>query len=204
MTLDFNELRQNLAEGARLGFEEIKSNHPNETFYAFALYTHDDADSVEVAACSVERFKRLTEKYPAVDQASLRWSTSEWGAGYEGTRAECMPLFHEAMYEAVQTFGFAQTVGRVMGAMVLALHDLDRAGFFGSAGARKSVTLWCNVTDSENAAWFQDESARRLNPPEAYNVFASEYLVMMKDDIKAARGNRNSVYQAFLESLKQI
>jgi hypothetical protein len=55
--------------------------------------------------------------------------------------------------------------------MIRALADLDKEGFFGTGEARERVTLFCTISDSDDAPGLENESARRLNPAAVYEAF---------------------------------
>ena len=59
--IDFPRLRREIKEAARRAFETIANNHPNEQFYAFALYSDDGAMTVVPATNSEEALRRKTQ-----------------------------------------------------------------------------------------------------------------------------------------------
>lgn len=158
------QARQLLADGVRKAFSELRSQHSDENFYAFALYNDHDGVALDGAANSEEGFRRRTEG--AEDPETLRWSSAEWA--YEG--GFCLPGIYEMISdgEEEEDEDFDKSRGTVFAIMVLALADLEEEGFFGRGEERKKLTVFCTLSDSEHTEWLERESVRRLNPPEVF------------------------------------
>src|SRR6185436_1685591 len=73
-----SEFRTTVRDATRFWFTEIREKHPNEKFYAFALYTDDDAITVCDAANTEEALRRqLTwsgARYPDISESYHRWT----------------------------------------------------------------------------------------------------------------------------------
>lgn len=204
-SFDYGTLRTEMAEGARKAFRRLQAEQPTETFYAFALYTGDDVMGIDAAANSEESYRYGVERAGLTTVSELstaRWSTPEWF--YEGGFADCLPSVYDPETDEPKggADGFAGVVGRVFAAMVLGLEDLDREGLFGIGNTRHGLTLFCSVSDSPHAPWLEDESARRLNPSDVYQVFRDEWLLKDRvDAIAQARRYPSAVYRAFKKTL---
>jgi hypothetical protein len=48
MNFDFQAVQRQHAQGARRAFTRLRAEHGTESFYAFALYTSDDATGVDI------------------------------------------------------------------------------------------------------------------------------------------------------------
>jgi hypothetical protein len=169
VSLDFDTLKRDLKDAAAASIAELRAAHPDEHFYAFALYTDDDAAGISPAANTDEALaKRVAEyKYTkARDVNALRWSTSEWA--YEGFGWEHFKPSYDAMM-AVEVpggrRGFARHRERVLQLMIDVLAALDADGVFGRGAERERVTLLCSITDSDDEIALLDRSVRALNPP---------------------------------------
>src|SRR5437867_1618718 len=55
---EFAKLRPELVKAARRTFEMLRERHPDDQFYAYALYTDDDAGGVTAAAASAQSLQR--------------------------------------------------------------------------------------------------------------------------------------------------
>lgn len=173
--VDFAALRRKMTEAARWAFTEVQENHPKERFYAFALPSDDGAMTVEPAANSEEALERAADGDEDT-LAWMRWSTSEWT--YETEGGDHFNDVYDAInaddrYDEDDEGAFGAFKEKLFETMILALEDLDAKGFFGKGKARSAVTLFCSVTDSEDAEKLEDESARRLNPAAVYRRFAA-------------------------------
>lgn len=174
MTIDAPEFRAAVREAARLAFEDLRAAHPDERFYAFALYTDDGGAGISPAANSEEGLAAKIEEYgDDAEPAYLRWTTSEWaheGVGWERT---------EAVYRAVTEMGDAAEDFDAFHAGVLALMegamaDLDAEGFFGRGEGREAVTLLCSITDSDDAPDYERRTVHALNPPSVIERYEAD------------------------------
>lgn len=174
MTIDAPEFRAAVGEAVRLAFEDLRAAHPDERFYAFALYTDDGAMGVSAAANMEEGLAAKIAAYgDEAEPAYLRWATSEWayeGIGWDRTQG----VYHAitAMGEAAEEFD-AFRAG-VLALMEGVMADLDAAGFFGRGEAREGVTLLCSITDADDAETYERRTVRALNPPSAIERYEAD------------------------------
>lgn len=220
--LDVSALRQEIAQAARRAFLQVRAAHPDEAFYAFALYTDDDAMGVSPAANTEEAYQRRVERYQsdesymqflkehdiAFNPFNYRWGTPEWAYEHDGQdqfqavseRLDAVTGSGEMTLEEYEEFK-----GAVLAAMLLGLKDLDAEGTFGDGPERARITLFCSLSDSATAGWFEEESARRLNPPAVYDVFLEQWSTnsVMAEHLAAHRSAPDAVYQAFRSFLDQ-
>lgn len=179
MTVDAPEFRAAAREAVRLAFEDLRTAHAGERFYAYALYTDDGAAGLSPAANSGEGFAaKLAEYGDDAEHGYLRWSTSEWA--YEGVGWDRM----EAVYQEIGAMGEAANDFDAFRAGVLALMDgvmadLDAEGFFGRGVDREAVTLLCAITDADDSEAFERRTVWALSPSgvaERYEVASLEIL----------------------------
>src|SRR5690606_1777673 len=78
--LKLDDLQASIRDAARHVFTRLRGQHPDETFYAFALYTDDGAMTVVPAANSEEGLAAALEKAQAdpEERSYYRWATAEW------------------------------------------------------------------------------------------------------------------------------
>ena len=179
-SFDFDTLRVQIREAARSAFGALRAQHPGEQFYAMALYTDDGAMTVCPSANSEEAFQRILldgEFTDPADVASARWGTAEWA--YEAVHAErfdapCNRLStHLLTLDDDRAFGAFRS--RLHDTMVQALADLDQEGFFGAGADRQAPTLFCSISDSDEAEALEDRSAEQLNPPAVFAAFKKRW-----------------------------
>jgi len=198
MANDWAHVKQLLKEACRETLNTLRSKHPTERFYAFALYDADDAYCVGPSANSesgyekklryfTERmnetdghFRNWTKKlYPNGCNYSVlpRWSTTEWV--YEGVEfgpfEEARQLL-EAMSTSQAGDDFYVRQARSFGTSVLALKELSDEGFFGAGDSR--IVSFFSVSDNRDAPWLELESARRINPPDPFAKLEPELRLM--------------------------
>jgi hypothetical protein len=182
--MKFHELQMRYRDAARSAVEELRAMKPDETLYAFALYTDDDCCATSAAANTEEALQRKLDKealrlkqageslqkYGGLDY--YRWATGEWD--YEGIGHNGFPSYEEmeAMQEGKSSKAFKRGV---LDAMVGALKELDSAGVFGTGPQREGITLFVTITDCDEAVHIEDRSARRLNPRQIARRFHHRY-----------------------------
>ncbi len=166
--INFDQLQDDLKQATAAAIAELRAAHPDEHFYAFALYTDDDATGVSAAANTEEGLATKLAAYnfatPA-EGAFVRWSTAEWA--YEGFGWD----YFKPAYDQTSTIDHANWLAlrsfrkRMIQVMIDVLAALDADGVFGRGDERAKVTLFCTITDSNRARKLERRSARALNPP---------------------------------------
>jgi len=180
MGVNFNELRVLIRDGAKRAFTSVRDEHPDEQFYAFALYTDDGAMSLLPAANSEQRYQHAVENYGFTDERELkylRWSTAEWayeafGNHFRAVDERFDPPDYDDPNDVAAFVAFQQ---QFHAAIVNALSDLDADGFFGTGDAREKVTVFVTISDSDEAERLERKSVRKLNPRPVYQRFIHRY-----------------------------
>jgi hypothetical protein len=166
MTIDSPELRTLVRTGIAAAFAELRASHPSEHVYAFGLFTDDDASGIVPTANSEEALAALAAKHQRMGAgfvASLRWSWWEWNFGGSFGKQHIQAGYRAIFDMERDDFGaFRQSVLSLMSAV---LSDLDAEGIFGRGADRESITLFCSISDSEEAEELFDRSVQALNPP---------------------------------------
>ncbi len=210
MALDFDKLQRMLADAAVASFGTLRASVPDETFYAFALRTDGSAGGPGPAANTVEYYEEGQYGDPEDiyrkpggededDEFIEAWSVEEWG--YVGKHNE---PFHEAWrcldsHDPAEREDFLTFRARVYGAMIGALRDVDTRGFFGTGKTRRKVVVFCTASDDPHAAWLEQESARRLNPPAAYAPFRGTWKTLTRTAFGRGGFRQNEAYRRFIE-----
>jgi hypothetical protein len=187
--VDFALVRREIRDAARRAFDAVRTAHSDEMFYAFALYSDGSAMTVCPAANTEEGYQRCVERYRADKSymefiashgipfdddclSNFRWGVGEWayceGSDQFGAVYEMINL--DGRYDEEDPNGFVSFNARVWTSMMLGLKDLDAEGYFGTGKARQGVTLLCSGSNSGSDVWFEEESARQLNPPAVYET----------------------------------
>ena len=162
MNFDPAQLSASVRDAARQAFGDLRRAHPDETFYAFALYTDDGWMTIVPAANSEEGFRRATEDDPdPANQKYSRRATAEWA--YEAAGDEYFDAANDLLNappadegtgdgdEAAQAHRYRDEGNALLGGMVEGLRLLDAKGFFGTGAEREKVTLFVSISDSDEA-----------------------------------------------------
>jgi len=182
----FADLRSIFREDAREAYLALVERRPGEHICAFALVTDDDALGAHGVGDTIERRKkRLGAREPRNDAErryhdwEFGWNTGEWDEIYseEHPRTEAPGIGAKEYLTGMMSFqerwssqeGHSEGMFRPnsLRAMVDALADLDGEGLFGKGLARDAITLFVEITDSDDSDAAKLATARMLNPPKA-------------------------------------
>jgi hypothetical protein len=174
MALDFDRVKGLLKEAVRSTLATLRAEHPDETFYGFAIY---DAEGTcpGPSANSEEKWRALVERKNLADDDDrffYRWSSAEWA--YEGVAAEAFDEIGDLL-TSEEPENWLEFQARSFGASIFALKELADEGVFGSGPSR--ITAFFSLSDDELAPWLEWESARRINPPEVFAAFEPEWRI---------------------------
>ena len=156
---DFEQLKNEIREGARQAFTSVRQAHPGKNVNAFALMTDDSAMTVGPVANSEEAWRE------SGGEEDFLWNPSEWsyteGGEFLDIAYRLILPYHQDVPTEVE---FEEFQAGVFEAGIRALEELDGEGFFGTGTARENVVLLFDVTDSD----VPDDMAQRLNTPAMY------------------------------------
>ena len=182
--MNWTELEDDVYQAASAAFTELQTAHPDEQFYAFALYTDSGAMTICPAASSHEALARKFAK-EGIDAADddapyYTWSTSEWP--YEAWEDEhfndiCTRLRESLESEEDHEHFLAQVFQTMTNAMARVRDD----GVFTHGKSGDAPVLFVTLTDDEQAEAVEDASAKTLNSPEVYARFAARYAAGSQD-----------------------
>ncbi|CAB3748325.1 hypothetical protein B7G54_01330 [Burkholderia puraquae] len=176
---DFSDFQRDIADAARATFRALRALHPDEHFYAFALYTDSGAMTVVPAANSVEGLRRIREQQAVPDDDPWYvWGFSEWAyAAAEASpfNAICGKLADDLLSPQFVRSRFSEFSRQLHTEMIGALRLLDREGLFGTGDERAAITLFVSISDDDAAEALENESAKVLNPPAVADAFLRRY-----------------------------
>jgi hypothetical protein len=203
LRIDDDAVRAELREAARRAFTQVRTEQAGEQFYAFALCSDEDAESVCASANTEEGYRRCLQRNEPDRESTeallaesgmtwadytnyYRWNLPEWAyhaTGIQEFRA-LDPLIRDSIHCQTDPDRFDNHRARLYGAMVLAMHDLDSEGFFATGDERHSVVLLCDIVEPPEKYWFAVESAKVLNPPAVFEHFLSQWLAWLSPSDK--------------------
>lgn len=170
-----------IADAARVTYRALLAAHPQDHFYAFALYTDSGAMTVVPAANSDEGLKRVREQMAVGDDEKapeFTWATGEWA--YESAEADsfnplCKRLADTVLGPNLPEAQFDAFFKELQRDMIEALRQLDREGLFRTGAEREKITLFVTISDDNGAEELENQSAQILNPPAVFDRFIKRY-----------------------------
>jgi hypothetical protein len=177
--MDWEKLTADVVAATTAAFGSLISEKSDEHFYAFALYTDEDASTISPSANSIERYEaklRDTGETDEMQIASYKWATANWA--YEAWKAELfMGIFRELENHRKSLPESKANIesykDSVHECMIAALKRMDEDGFF--AKGRENITLFISTSNDDEAFEMENESAKRLNPKQIYLPFLKRY-----------------------------
>jgi uncharacterized protein DUF4303 len=222
--VDFDLLRGRIAEAVAHTFRAVRAAHPTDSIYAFALYTVEDAIGVNPSVNSEEAYRRTVVRETAEEVKTKwlesngislegfllgdhRWSAPAWE--YDCDESEGFDLVNElinndgtGVYDEEDALGFEKFKAGVLASMLLGLQDVITAGRFGAGAGMSSLTFFCSIADSEDAIWFEEDSARRLNSAASFKAFVEERIKYIADGEAPSPVDPESVQGLYLTRMK--
>jgi hypothetical protein len=169
--VNWTELELRVYEDARKTFADLQQTHPNDVFYAYALYTDGDGITVCAAANSRRGLAKALEQAEvepgSADAAYYEWATAEWA--YEGWDGWSFRDVCTTLRESSASFDVAE----VFGIMQRALARVRDDGIFRALPDGEAPVLFVTVSDDDRAEEIENASAKVLNDPETFARFAA-------------------------------
>ena len=177
--MDWEKLTADVVVATTAAFGSLISEKSDEHFYAFALYTDEDAETILPSANSIERLEaklRDTGETDELQIASNKWATAEWA--YEAWNAKLFTGIYRDLEKHKKTLPESEVVfalykNSVHECMIAALKRMDENGFF--AKGREDITLFISSSHDDEAFDMENQSAKRLNPEQVYKPFLVRY-----------------------------
>ncbi|AIO35848.1 hypothetical protein DM39_4674 [Burkholderia cenocepacia] len=177
----FPDFAREIADAARVTYRALLAAHPDEHFYAFALYTDSGAMTIVPAANTEEGLKRVREQMEIGDDEGapeFTWATGEWV--YEAVESDsfnplCKRLADTVLAPSFPEAKFDVFIEDVQSDMIEALRLLDQEGLFGTGAEREKITLFVTISDDDGSVDLENKSAKVLNPSSVFERFIKRY-----------------------------
>ena len=177
--MDWEKLTADVVAATTAAFGSLISEKSDEHFYAFALYTDEDAETISPSANSTERYEvKLRDKGASNEKmvAWYKWGTAEWA--YEAWNAKLFTEIYRDLEKHRKTLpesevDLASYKNSVHECMISALKRMDENGFF--AKGREDITLFISSSDDDEAFDMENKSAKQLNTEQIYLPFLKRY-----------------------------
>jgi len=168
-------LTNKIIDAAKYSFLKLIDDHPNETIYAFIIYTDEDCYTILPAANSLEKLKEKvleSGNEGQINSAEYKWSSAEWA--YESAYDEKFSAICKILSEqAGKTGSFPDFKKNVHRCMIAALKRMDEENFFGHR--RENLMLYISSSDHDESIKMENESAKQLNSKQKYDAFLKRY-----------------------------
>jgi hypothetical protein len=140
-------------EASKAAFTALTGANPNQSFYAFGLFTDDSlqflypvANTEEALTATVRRYRETVDpKYGCIStRVGMRWSYGDWGffpyqdGGYFG---EINRVLSENFDRRIADKEFDDGQESLWDAIFIGFCKLESENFFGTGPARSKITL---------------------------------------------------------------
>ncbi|MCI0461080.1 MAG: DUF4303 domain-containing protein [Gemmataceae bacterium] len=167
-------------EALKAAFSDLISANPNQSFYAFGLFTDDSlqflypvANTEEALTATVQRYReKVDPKYGCKStRAGMRWSYGDWGFfPYQGGDhfGEINRVLRSNFDRMVADEEFDDGQESLWNSILNGFRRLVAENFFGTGPARSKVTLLVvgHVPSELGNAWVS-----ALNPPDVVDQY---------------------------------
>ncbi len=190
---EFEKLRSMTRMVVRSAFLDLARHCVNEQIYGLCIYAQHSVGPPVLCGSTLSEFAKreallrantsLQQMLPNMPIQELvftsgKWSPYEWE--YEAYRWEDfrgIADYLEAVKERVEVNPRNELHSMVLAAYVATLHDLDREGLFDQHRESSSLVLFCSDRESSDREWYENASARFLNPTAIFDSFFNESVV---------------------------
>ena len=173
-----DQVAEQVYMAAKAAFSELIRANPQQSFYAFALFTDDSlqflhavANTEEALTSTVERYRKTVDpKYGCTStRAGMRWSYGDWEFFPEvgAEHFEAINKIVRANFDSDQE-QFEAGVELLWAAILQGFQRLEKEGFFGSGAERSKITL---LAVGHLPSELVNQWVSALNPPDVADRF---------------------------------
>jgi hypothetical protein len=175
----------------KVAFSDLIGANPDQSFYAFGLWTDDSlqflhpvANTEEALTATVQRYRETVDpKYGCTStRAGMRWSYGDWGFfPYQGGDyfGEINRVLGSNFDRMVHDEEFDGGLESLWNSLLNGFRRLESEGFFGTGAARSKITLLLvgDLPSELVTAW-----VRALNPKNVVDQYVSWDCDALEDD----------------------
>jgi hypothetical protein len=188
----------------RSAFADLERLCADEQIYGLCIYAYHAAGPPVFCGSTLSGFAKRETKLRAdtvlhkllpdtpiqeLVYSAGKWSPYEWE--YEAHRWEDFRKivdYLETVTPKAEVNPGNELHAMVLAAYVASLYDLDQEGLFAPHRKLSSLVLFCSDCESSDREWYQNASAKFLNPPDLFNIFLNESIIY---DIAGEQHNRD-------------
>jgi hypothetical protein len=150
--IEAKDFADKVYEASKGAFSAVIGANPNQSFYAFALWTDDSlqflypaANTEEALTATVRRYRETVDpKYGCTStQAGMRWSYGDWGFFPAEVGEKYFEDINEALRVNIESTEeeFKAGIELLWPAILSGFQRLELERFFGSGPERSKITL---------------------------------------------------------------
>lgn len=163
---------------SKQAFSNVLDDHPDERFYAFALYTDSSAMTLCLAANSLEKLNEKLDGEEEEDKtdeavAYFKWTSSEWA--YEALEGDAFAEINRALRTDEERDELDTFMQSLIRCMTDALGSLVNEGFFKRTGIIGEAVVFVTMTDDGAAQSIENNSASALNTGASLQLFLNRF-----------------------------
>src|SRR5262249_24959886 len=171
--IDPDRVADQVYVASKAAFSDLIRANPNQSFYAFALFTDDSlqflhavANTEEALTSTVKRYRETVDpKYGCTStRAGMRWSYGDWGF-FPEVGAEHFEEINEALRANFDSDEeeFEAGIESLWTAVLYGFQRLEKERFFGSGPERSKTTL---LVVGDLPSELVESWVSALNPPD--------------------------------------
>jgi hypothetical protein len=169
-------------DACKAAFSDLISANPDQSFYAFGLFTDDSlqflhpvANTEEALTATVQRYRETVDpRYGCTStRAGMRWSYGDWGFfPYQGGDhfGEINRVLRSNFHRMIDDEEFDGGLESLWDSILNGFRRLESENFFGTGSARAKITLLLvgHVPSERINAWVS-----ALNPKDVVDQYVS-------------------------------
>lgn len=179
-SIEPDQVAEQVYTASKAAFSDLISAHPNQSFYAFGLWTDDSlqflhavANTEEALTSTVKRYRETVDpKYGCTStRAGMRWSYGDWGF-FPEVGAEHFEKLNEVVRANFDSDEkeFKAGMETLWTAILSGLQRLEKERFFGSGPDRSKITL---LLVGDLPSELVNSWVSALNPPDVVDRFSN-------------------------------
>lgn len=169
--MDWNEIEDDCFQIMVELVNKILSEHPDEKFYAFSLYTDSSAMTVSLSANTEEKLNAMFDAdadKSQLNQNYYRWAVSEWA--YEGYGADFFNEVSRKLRLAPGREHFSDFRCDLIKSLTNALNRMNKEIMNDTL-----VVMFVSITDDDESEFIENMSSELINSEAMHDAFLERY-----------------------------
>lgn len=171
--MKWDELEIKCLQATVSAIKKLLAENPEESFYAFSLYTDSSAMTVSLSANAEQYVSSILdneEDRSKENQNYYKWATSEWA--YAGVYSEIFTDISTSLRESPDRANFSQFKKNLIQTLINTLEKIKCGEL--SLVLNTSV-LFVSITDDDESENIENVSAQSINNESVTSCFLARY-----------------------------